>query len=76
MTTMRDQVRLHESVLNQPETITPPKPRRPRRRPAHRVTNPVKDGRVEPLVWGAALVLADYDPRRVEILCYTAARVH
>ena len=74
MTTMRDQVRLHESVLNQPETITPPKPRRTRR-PAHRVTNPVKDGRVEPLVWGAALVLANYDPRRVEIVSYCEARV-
>lgn len=76
MTLMRDQVRLHESVLNHPETITPPKPRTPRRRPAHGVTNPVKAGRIEPLVWGAALVLADYDPRRVEIVSYTVARVH
>ena len=44
--------------------------------PVVRPSHPVKAGFVEPLAWGTALILADYDEQRIEILDYNSVRVH
>lgn len=70
MSTVRDQIRLHKSALNDLDAIKPSKPRR-RRRPHNRVQTRL----VDPLVWRTALALANYDAHRLTIVSPTQVRV-